>query len=161
MLLGFVDKRHSLRSTQTSLPAASPHAISTVANQFSRRGPQDRIKKCHDDSTKDKIRAEMLAKRLEKYAKARGKQVDKHRMEPAQVQAAKVLIDRGKPVLQAVEQTILNPLEQMDDEQLREQVKALITANPWLLEEFKPALRPVDNTSSEPISADQTAPKAA
>jgi hypothetical protein len=99
-----------------------------MANQFSRRGPPDRIKKGHDDSTKDKIRAEMLSKRLEKFAKARGKQIAKYHMEPAQVQAAKVLIERGKPALQAITQEVINPHDQMSDEELREQAKALISA---------------------------------
>ena len=94
-----------------------------MANQFT-KGTRTR----HDDATKDKIRAEMLSKRLEKYAKAKGKQVEKYRMEPAQVAAAKVLIERGKPALQAIEQTNINPLEQMSPEEIEEQAKALITA---------------------------------
>jgi hypothetical protein len=132
-----------------------------MANQFSRRGPADRIKKGHDDSTKDKIRAEMLSKRLEKYAKARGKQIAKHHMEPAQVQAAKVLIERGKPALQAIEQTILNPMDQMDDEQLREMVRALITANPWLLDEFRPGVKPAETDVQEQQSTAPTTERAA
>ena len=104
-----------------------------MANQFSRRGPPDRIKKGHDESTKDKIRAEMLSKRLEKYAKAKGKNVDKYRMEAAQVQAAKVLIERGKPALQAVTQTNTDPWEGMDEEQFYQHARALITSASSLL----------------------------
>lgn len=104
-----------------------------MANQFDRRGPPDRIKTKHDESTKDKIRAEMLSKRLEKYAKARGKGIQKHHMEPAQVQAAKVLIDRGKPVLQAIETTQTNPWDSMSEQEMYEQVKALITSSQSLL----------------------------
>ncbi len=100
-----------------------------MPNQFSRRGPPDKLKKHHDESTKDKIRAEMLSKRLEKYAKARGKQIAKHHMEPAQVQAAKVLIERGKPALQSIEQKTINPHDDMSEEQLREQVRALIASD--------------------------------
>src|SRR3990167_7142385 len=113
-----------------------------MANQFSRRGPPDRIKKHHDESTIDKIRAEMLSKRLEKYAKARGKQIDKHRMEPAQVQAAKVLIERGKPALQAIEQKTVSEWDTMSPDEMRDRVRALITAHPELLDEFKPGVRP-------------------
>lgn len=116
-----------------------------MANQFT-KGTRTK----HDDATKDKIRAELLSKRLEKYAKSKGKNIDKYRMEPAQVAAAKVLIERGKPALQAIEQTILNPLEQMNEEQLRDMVKALITSNPWLLDEFKPGVKPVDQLSNDP-----------
>ncbi len=99
-----------------------------MANQFT-KGTRTK----HDESTKDKIRAEQLSKRLEKYAKARGKGIDKHRMEPAQVAAAKVLIERGKPALQAIEQTVINPLDQMSDEEVYEQAKALITSSQRLL----------------------------
>lgn len=99
-----------------------------MANQFT-KGTRTK----HDDATKDKIRAELLSKRLEKYAKARGKQIAKHHMEPAQVAAAKVLIERGKPALQAVEQTILNPMDALSEEQVQEQAKALITSQPALL----------------------------
>lgn len=104
-----------------------------MANQFSRRGPPDRIKTKHDDSTKDKIRAEMLSRRLEKYAKAKGKGIEKHRMEPAQVQAAKVLIDRGKPMLQAITQETINPWDSMSEDEMYNQVKALITSSQSLL----------------------------
>ena len=119
-----------------------------MANQFVRRGPPDRIKTGHDESTKDKIRAEMLSKRLEKYAKAKGKQVDKYRMEPAQVQACKVLIDRGKPMLQAVQQTTVDPITAMSLEEQIEVVKTLIRTTPELLRIFAPGPR-LDNTDTE------------
>lgn len=99
-----------------------------MANQFT-KGTRTR----HDDATKDKIRAELLSKRLEKYAKAKGKTIDKYRMEPAQVAAAKVLIERGKPALQAIEQTNINPLEQMSEEEVSQQAMALITSRPHLV----------------------------
>lgn len=95
-----------------------------MANQFSRRGPADKIKKGHDEQTKDKIRAERLAKRLFKYANSKGKQAEKYRMEPAQVQAAKVLIERGKPALQAVEQRIVE--EPKTEAEIKAQLHALL-----------------------------------
>jgi hypothetical protein len=104
-----------------------------VANQFT-KGTRTK----HDEATKDKIRAELLSKRLEKYAKARGKQIAKHHMEPAQVAAAKVLIERGKPALQSIEQTNINPMDEMGEEEIRNMVRALITSHPWLLKEFAP-----------------------
>jgi hypothetical protein len=104
-----------------------------MANQFTKG-----TRKHHDEGTKDKIRAEQLSKRLEKYAKARGKGIAKHHMEPAQVAAAKVLIDRGKPALQSVTQEIINPMDQMGEEEIRNMVRALITSHPWLLKEFAP-----------------------
>ena len=94
-----------------------------MANQFT-KGTRTK----HDESTKDKIRAELLSQRLFKYAKAKGKTAEKLKMEPAQVAAAKVIIERGKPALQSIEQTNINPLEQMSPEEIEEQAKALITA---------------------------------
>lgn len=122
-----------------------------MANQFT-KGTRTK----HDEATKDKIRAELLSKRLEKYAKAKGKSIEKYRMEPAQVAAAKVLIERGKPALQSIEQTTVNPLEQMNEEELREQVKALITLHPWLIEEFKPGVKPLDRSCASAISPEST-----
>lgn len=97
-----------------------------MANQFT-KGTRTK----QDESTKDRIRAELLSKRLEKYAKARGKQIQKHHMEPAQVAAAKVLIERGKPALQAIEQTI-HEVERTEEE-INAALAHLITANPGIL----------------------------
>ena len=125
-----------------------------MANQFTKG-----TRKHHDEATKDKIRAELLSKRLEKYAKARGKQIAKHHMEPAQVAAAKVLIERGKPSLQAITQQTVNPLDTMGEEEIRNMVRALITAHPWLLREFQPGVTPSKTDGAEPQSAqDSTLP---
>lgn len=96
-----------------------------MANQFSRRGPADKIKKGHDEQTKDKIRAERLAKRLFRYANSKGKQAEKYRMEAAQVQAAKVLIERGKPALQAVEQRLVE--EPKTEGEIMAQLRSLLS----------------------------------
>ena len=97
-----------------------------------------------DDAQKDKIRAEILAQRLFKFAKAKGEKADKLHMDPAQVAAAKVLIERGKPALQAIEQTEVNPYDRMTEDELEEHVRALITSNPGLIERLgiKPKLVP-------------------
>ena len=87
----------------------------------------------------------MLSKRLEKYAKARGKQIAKHHMEPAQVQAAKVLIDRGKPILQAIEQKNVNEWDRMSEDEMLSMVQALITANPGLIQKLGIGLRAVES----------------
>jgi len=129
-----------------------------MANQFQRRGPPDRIKTGHDESTKDKIRAEMLSKRLEKYAKARGKQIDKHRMEPAQVQAAKVLIERGKPALQSITQEIHNPMDDLDEDQSFECAKALILSNPSLLKRLREWIQVQASGANETNSSGADAP---
>lgn len=97
-----------------------------MANQFTKG---TRI--AQDESTRDKIRAEVLSVRLEKYAKARGKQRAKHHMDPAQVAAAKVLIERGKPALQAIEQTVIE--ETPPPEELLARLTHLFSQNPALL----------------------------
>jgi hypothetical protein len=94
-----------------------------MANQFTKG-----TRKRHDEATKDKIRAELLAQRLFKFAKAKGERAEKLKMDPAQVAAAKVLIERGKPALQAVEQTVINEYEQMTSEEIENKAKALITS---------------------------------
>jgi hypothetical protein len=97
-----------------------------MANQFTKGS-----RTTQDEATKDKIRAELLSKRLEKYAKARGKQIAKHHMEPAQVAAAKVLIERGKPALQAIEQR--NIEEPKTEQEILASITHLISTNPGLL----------------------------
>lgn len=99
-----------------------------MANQFTKG-----TRKHHDEATKDKIRAELLSKRLEKYAKAKGKSIEKYRMEPAQVAAAKVLIERGKPALQAITQENINKWDSMSAEEIEALVRSLITSNPELI----------------------------
>jgi len=120
-----------------------------MANQFT-KGTRTK----HDDATKDKIRAELLSKRLEKYAKARGKQIEKHRMEPAQVAAAKVLIERGKPALQAVEQVQVNEWDKMSEEEIEACIKALITSHPGLIAKLGIGLRPVQDASADTNAPD-------
>ena len=107
------------------------------ANQFTKR-----TRTHHDEATKDKIRAEVLAVRLFKYAKAKGKTAAKLHMDPAQVAAAKVLIERGKAALQSIEQTQVNQFEAMSEDELLDLVNALITSNPGLIERLgiKPQL---------------------
>lgn len=109
------------------------------ANQFTKR-----TRTQHDEATKDKIRAEVLAVRLFKYAKAKGKTAAKLHMDPAQVAAAKVLIERGKPALQSIEQTQVSQFESMSEDELLDLVNALITSNPGLIAKLGIGLRPVE-----------------
>lgn len=87
-----------------------------------------------DDATKDKIRAEILSRRVYRYANAKGQALEKYRMEPAQVQAAKVLIDRGKPTLQAVEMSQSDPLQDMSLEDQIDMARALILQHPEIIQ---------------------------
>lgn len=124
-----------------------------MANQFTSGGGSRGPKKGHDQATKDKIRAEILSKRLEKYAKAKGKQIEKYRMEAAQVAAAKVLIDKGKPSLQAVEQKNVGEWETMSEEEILGLAQALITSHPELIQKLNLEPKPVQVDSVESKSA--------
>lgn len=115
-----------------------------MANQFTKG-----TRKKHDDATKDKIRAELLAQRLYKFAKAKGERREKMDMSTAQVAAAKVLIERGKPALQAIEQREDNPWERLTPEEIGEQIKALITAHPELIRLVQPGPKPVSDSQQE------------
>lgn len=129
-----------------------------MANQFSRRGPADKIKKGHDEQTKDKIRAERLAKRLFKYANSKGKAAEKYRMEPAQVQAAKVLIERGKPALQAVEQRITE--EPKSEVEIMAQLRSLL-ADPSIRAQLKAHLEGLDVPANDGVQPQQSTENAA
>ena len=62
----------------------------------------------------------------------------------AQVQAAKVLLDKRLPTLQAVEQSQANPWDKITPEQLLEQVRALIAAHPEVMQAIQPGPRPLE-----------------
>lgn len=118
-----------------------------MANQFT-KGTRTK----HDESTKDRIRAELLARRLFNFAKAKGDKAKKLSMDSNQVAAARVLIERGKPALQAIEQTQVNEYDRMTEEEMYEHVRALITSNPGLIERLgiKPQL--VSPPSADPAT---------
>lgn len=120
-----------------------------MANQFTSGGGSKGPKKAHDQGTKDKIRAELLAKRLYKYANAKGENARKYRMDAAQVAAAKVLIDKGKPSLQAIESTESDPWANKSEEDIENMVKALITSHPGLIARLGIGLRPVESGAKE------------
>jgi Lhr-like helicase len=105
-----------------------------LANQFTKG-----TRKQHDETTKDKIRAEALSNRLYKFAKATPKRREKLDMTPAQVAAAKVVIERGKPALQAIQQTVRE--EPGNPEEMKAQLLALLSENLALLADLPPAVR--------------------
>lgn len=112
-----------------------------MANQFT-TGKREG----HDQATKDKTRAELLMNRLEKCASG---EVE---LTSVQVAAAKVVLDKVKPSLQAVSQSQEDPWAEKSEEELLEQVKALITSRPELLAGVKHLLEPVRQVGSEPES---------
>jgi hypothetical protein len=79
----------------------------------------------HDESTKDKQRAEALMAHMAKFAKGK----DKNKLSPAQVAAAKIVIERGKPALQAIQIEEKNVLDQMSPEELQAQMVASFRAH--------------------------------
>lgn len=86
----------------------------------------------HDPQTKAKIRAAFAADKLEAYLNG------EEELDSTKVAACKILIDKGLPSLQAVESTEVNQFDKMSEDELREQVRALITLHPWLIREFAP-----------------------
>ena len=102
---------------------------------------------------KDKIRAEQLARRLYKFANAKGKQAQKYAMSQAQVTAAKALIDKGKPSLQAVESTVVDPNDAKTEAELTaefiERVRALFRSNPEVMRQLNVAWKPSEASSEE------------
>jgi hypothetical protein len=73
-----------------------------------------------NERDRDRIRAEVLASRLEEHVEG------KRELSATQVQAAKILIDKGKPSLQAVEQTFHE--EPKTEEEIKAQLHALLPA---------------------------------
>ncbi len=100
-------------------------------------------KKGLDAYEKAKIRAGIAADKLERFLNG---ELD---MSPAQVSAAKVLIDKGLPSLQAIETKEVNDWERMTEDEMMEMVNALITANPGLIQRLGIGLRPVDAAPQE------------
>lgn len=113
----------------------------------------------HDDATRDKMRAEHLARRLYAYAarekdEETGEEVD---MDAGRIAAAKILIDKGKPNLQAIEQTEVNQWDRMSEEEMLGLIQALITSNPGLIQKLGIGLRAVQADSDLGIQDTNTA----
>ena len=87
------------------------------------------------ERSKDRTRAEMLAQRF--YAFCMGEEDEHGRMvdlTQAQVQAAKVLIDKGKPNLSAVDTTIFDGDAEVNATEVEARLRMLIAkAEPALL----------------------------
>jgi hypothetical protein len=119
-----------------------------MANQFTKG-----TRKRHDDATKDKIRAESLTQRLYKFAKAKGEKAGELAMSQAQVAAAKVVIERGKPALQSIEQRITE--EPVTEEQLMAQMHSLL-ADPTIRAQLKAHLEGLDQPANDDVQAQQS-----
>ena len=82
------------------------------------------------DRDKDRHRAECAAAMLERHLDG------KLDMSATQVQAAKILLDKGKPSLQAVEQTMLEPAMARTESEILDQLRAYIAQHPELIAEL-------------------------
>lgn len=96
---------------------------------IARREEKDR------EAIRERIQVGMLVTQLEKASKG---EVD---LSPTQVSAAKILLDKALPSLQAIETSAKEQFSELSDDELREQVRALITLHPWLLNEFRPGIQ--------------------
>lgn len=113
----------------------------------------------HSDKTKDEIRGSQLVNLLLQHALTgayNGKSIDANR-----IAAARAALPFLKPVLQSVEQTIKNPMDEMTDEELFEQAKALILSNPALLGRIRSWLQLVDAPALSANADTNTAQEAA
>lgn len=99
----------------------------TVRNQFT-AGTRDGM----DATTKDKVRAELVAARL--YSHVNGK----IKLNSSQVASAKVLVDKGKPSLQAVEQTVIESAATRSEADLLADIRRLVETYPELVRSFLP-----------------------
>ena len=95
----------------------------------------------HTGRAKDKIRAEHLCNRLSAFA---ADEPDEHGrivvMSPAQILAARIVIDKGKPSLQSVSFEENNPLEGQSEEDLLTSIRAILAARPELIRALRPCL---------------------
>lgn len=113
------------------------------ANQFTKGSRVE-----HDETTRAKIRAAFAADKLEDYLKG------KCTLEASHVAAAKALMDKGMPSLQAVEQT--NVQEPATEAEIMAQLRALL-ADPGTRAQLQAML----TASPAPVAPHQSEEKAA
>lgn len=134
------------RARDTASKAMTPADANALRT---RRSNQHRARA---DGAKDaeyirrKIRAGALIGRLNRAARG------EIELSKIQVEATKILLDKAMPSLQAIEQTQVNPWDQMSEDEMVEQVRALIAAHPQLIKLFAPGPTPVEpaEAQSEP-----------
>ena len=116
------------RSEQASKAAQARYANGgEPSNQFT-TGKRTR----HDKGTIDAVRAEFAAKKLMQCVKGNGKST----LDRNQVAAARALLDKGKPSLQAIEQTNIDPAASLSESQIRENIKQLLVEHGSLVAEI-------------------------
>ena len=79
---------------------------------------------------RDRVRAEYAAAKLEAHIAGTLK------MSPSQVQAAKVVIDKGKPSLSAIEATVVDAAATRSEADIIGDLRALFAAHPGLVQQI-------------------------
>ena len=122
-----------------------------MANQFTKADEEGRerppgtnqfikgTRKGHDESTKDRMRANKAAELLEQELDGTLELKEGRRA------ACKILMEYGKPKLSAIEQSVINEWDRMTEDEMLSMVQALITANPGLIQKLGIGLRPVES----------------
>jgi hypothetical protein len=108
------------------------------ANQFTTGKRQK-----HDQATIDKIRAERAAQVAEDILE------DPESTRDQKLAAAKVLLPYGKSSLQSIESRNVSEWESMSEEEILDQLRALITSNPGLIAALNLQPKPVQVGSEE------------
>jgi hypothetical protein len=107
------------------------------ANQFT-TGKREKL----DDAVRDRMRAERAAEKLERL-------MDSDKASTSeQIAAAKALIPFGKATLQSQEIKQAEPWQDKSEEELLEQVRALISSRPELLAGVKHLVEPPKEVGS-------------
>lgn len=91
----------------------------------------------NDPLTKARLRASLAAAKLEAHINGECE------IDAVTVSACKALMDKGMPSLASVENTTVNEFETMSQDELESMVRALITADPTLLQRLNLAPKPV------------------
>lgn len=110
-----------------------------------------RRERAHDiEFARRKIKAGILISRLNKAA------AGTIELSKSQLEATKMLLDKAVPSLQAIEQTNINPMDDMPEEQLLGMAKALITAHPELIAQLNLQPKPIQVEPEGVVSEQQT-----
>jgi hypothetical protein len=91
------------------------------------------------EAIRERIQVGMLVAQLEKASKG------ELELSATQVAAAKILLDKALPSLQAIETSTANQWDKMSEEEIGEMVKALITSHPGLIQKLGIGLRAVED----------------
>lgn len=98
-------------------------------NQHTRRRANRNVKE-NRDAWREKLKVSHLMNRLADCGDG------KVELEPSQIKAIEILLDRVVPRLSAVEQTQVNELDQLNRAEILERIRMLLAADPSLLPEL-------------------------